>query len=1008
MKYCLYLLSLLAFTGCTEHQPFYKKFDADSLKSVRQTEVFQLVSVRKDPWKEHDRQDVVVWVADSLTVYAIKETRYPRKENWQDSSVIFLEKSTDGGKSWSRPMRLTGVDAYRGPRHFYVSEKYLYCLDHQSISYIDLSTGKTVKIDNFFDPETSSISHPSFDRRSGILSVPTDGGTFIRIHDTTEERTVTCNHQLLEELSIDYRNDTLFHLHESSDRYIRVVRHRLRSGMKQTNLINDTVFTTRQESKYTFRPESKLVVFGNAYVISYREPSLGSDFKRIYQVSYDYGKHWEQWKILDEQIRDDLAEFIKSYRDSLTIAFTHNPATFISQNDFSTYAYVTDSVLLSDKIHKAEWQHQTDQILVYGYDTVHHTCEMFYPVRMGFDKVCKPVDYEVIEKPGRMIVRVRLSQKPGPVNRINAKLYASTTYNYNRSHGNLLNLTNTYVFKPVDSSGTVWEMEFPVKEIDLLEGQSYRLILDYYDNTYHEQYALPAKVYTPITWAEAHPQAFKIIMAGGIILAVYFLLLLVYFIRPFLIYRLYTATPFLRNLAGRWGGLDKVFYLIDSLTFTPLLVRSNRVADAWVRRNMAIKDYYWESEETVKTHEEKSYVPLPVRIQSENGEEIEKPSPANLSRLFQGDRVCIQIVGPGGIGKTTLALQMGRWVSDPVNAGYFKSHIWLPLLIQEETTDILITIRNKIQSIAGKAPDEAFVRHLLKRRRIIVIIDALSERSSAMQDHVRSIYGTLPVNALLISTRARIKMGIPGMLHLYPRPIDSENVYQFLNRALLKSGKPLFADEIIRAEIFRKVLTVFDIEGRKIPVSPIIISLLTRKILQLGLEDGVDAATLLPAIPASIPDVFTDYLIRVNPKTGTNLISDETMLLFAGLVAECSVGENYIPSDADLNNLVFPRIQQALGMGREEIQRVVDRLVANGILQKPVYANTVFVRFDLDPLAECLSAIVKARSSGKDGMKWVQLYGDVSAHGAAGYLQMLEIVQDTYAERLGWCQRPGK
>lgn len=79
------------------------------------------------------------------------------------------------------------------------------------------------------------------------------------------------------------------------------------------------------------------------------------------------------------------------------------------------------------------------------------------------------------------------------------------------------------------------------------------------------------------------------------------------------------------------------------------------------------------------------YVPLPTRIgNSVSGSLLEQPNAKEIKKLLDQKRSTIQIVGPGGVGKTTLARQMAEWSFQNRPGSGVSDHPMLPIWVDEE------------------------------------------------------------------------------------------------------------------------------------------------------------------------------------------------------------------------------------------------------------------------------------------------------------------------------------
>jgi hypothetical protein len=138
---------------------------------------------------------------------------------------------------------------------------------------------------------------------------------------------------------------------------------------------------------------------------------------------------------------------------------------------------------------------------------------------------------------------------------------------------------------------------------------------------------------------------------------------------------------------------------------------------------------------------------------------------------------------------------------------------------------------------------------------------------------------------------------------------------------------------------------------KEVPMLPLPVVLFVSEAIAL-LEKGEG----LEALPKSLPDVYANYLRRINPKVPgvENGVSDEDMFRATKILAELSLGSDCIPKE-----FARDRGLQRLKTGVPDSPVAIDplcRLAANGVLLSHEDGATTFFRFILDQVAEFLAA----------------------------------------------------
>jgi hypothetical protein len=190
---------------------------------------------------------------------------------------------------------------------------------------------------------------------------------------------------------------------------------------------------------------------------------------------------------------------------------------------------------------------------------------------------------------------------------------------------------------------------------------------------------------------------------------------------------------------------------------------------------------------------------------------IEQLTPDQLQVVFSQSPACLMIVGEGGVGKTSLACQIARWGLGLVEAENDQSrpklckHKMLPVLIEQELegTNLLTEIRKQLPPTAdGNFLNDEFLTALLRQRRVLVILDHVSEMGDATYAAMKQTLDTTPIHALIITSRVREKdLGRPYKTLLEPQKISGSRLSTFIPPYLKAQGKrDLFADD---PEFFR-------------------------------------------------------------------------------------------------------------------------------------------------------------------------------------------------------------
>jgi len=292
---------------------------------------------------------------------------------------------------------------------------------------------------------------------------------------------------------------------------------------------------------------------------------------------------------------------------------------------------------------------------------------------------------------------------------------------------------------------------------------------------------------------------------------------------------------------------------------------------------------------------------------------------------------------------------------------------------------------------------------MLRKQRILVILDRLSERSAATQQYVQRIYRSVRAEALVITTRTVLhpEGSVPQLL--YPQPLDESNLLRFMT-SLVKEGPdqaggpadtsrpaPLSSmDE--QLALGHRLRDLFQAtragSANPAPIVPLPVRLFVedaRRLIRAGLP--------LDELPLSIPDVYFRYLEQVNPNQPPNqppvpnFMTNPEMLKAAMLLAKLALGDNFIPKEFFRDDA--SELLKENGWAEPHKLDPVQRLIDNGILKEWTGGGFSRLRFVLDPIAENLAAAHYVRACRRDAKCLEKLKNDAAK--APGFLAAVEL-----------------
>jgi HEAT repeat protein len=213
------------------------------------------------------------------------------------------------------------------------------------------------------------------------------------------------------------------------------------------------------------------------------------------------------------------------------------------------------------------------------------------------------------------------------------------------------------------------------------------------------------------------------------------------------------------KLPGWLGGIEVSF---AHLILVGFLQNRDRILDAWVAKNADVARARFEEIETVRR-----ICSSPLGGVILDGVTTETLRPADLRPAFTRSKTCVLIHGDHGTGKTRLACEIARWGMAVDRSDRLRKNLMLPVLLQENFTYTaeknvsLFTdiVSEKLQILDLEPPPEEFLLQLLRGKRLLVIVDGLSELNEETRNIIRPAGPDFPALALLVTSRKEEAMG---------------------------------------------------------------------------------------------------------------------------------------------------------------------------------------------------------------------------------------------------------
>lgn len=456
------------------------------------------------------------------------------------------------------------------------------------------------------------------------------------------------------------------------------------------------------------------------------------------------------------------------------------------------------------------------------------------------------------------------------------------------------------------------------------------------------------------SWPLEHPYVTLVLGFYPLVLLVCFLL---FWLRPLWLLRLNNTLSALDFALPSWLGGVKL--PLRYVTLVGFFHYRPRVLDAWVAQYISVAREQFHHKQTVQQRD--IHISLPVTLDKRNLAELK---PENLRATFARNLCSLVIWGEGGSGKTSLACLLAKWAMSPLPSERLATdHLMLPILIEQDLEPqgksgeqaLLRAIRDQLRALINEPdpPPEELLSQLVKRRRVLLIIDSFSEMSNITRADMLAGVADIPVNCLIITSRSDEQLNTPKSA-IKPLRITSNKLASFMESYLSELGqRNLFDDEEFFDVCRRLSAIVADRE-----ITPLLMRLYADQVIRT--KTGITNENL----PSNIPELMLSYLNDINRRGAPRTFDDRTVHETAGIIAWECLKNAFRPMPANLTD-----VQTALG-GDERATALLNDLENRLKLVQTVGVSRDRIRFSVDPLAEYLAGLHLIRQFGADEASW--------------------------------------
>jgi hypothetical protein len=434
--------------------------------------------------------------------------------------------------------------------------------------------------------------------------------------------------------------------------------------------------------------------------------------------------------------------------------------------------------------------------------------------------------------------------------------------------------------------------------------------------------------------------------------------MLCYWLRPLWLYRVSEALKLPRDVTlPAWlGGLKLPLLYVFLVGFFQY---RRRVLDAWVTQHLPTARAEFERKVTVS--DRAVHIPVPVVFE---GHTVPQLTVGHLRPTFEKPRACLLIWGEGGAGKTSLACQVARWaMADTPTERLCAPHCMLPVLLEqgvepkgEGLRPLLEAIRGELRAlIAAEDPiPEELLRQLLRRRRVVVLIDHFSEMPEATRQAIRPGHSEFPINALVVTSRLDERLdGVPRTT-VKPLRIQRDRLSSFMEAYLTQRNARDYFNDV---EFLTACVRLASMVGTRD---------ITVLLAKLYAEQMIAAKTGLTVgdLPETIPDLMLSYVNEINRGVDPPKLEDRQVHQVTKVLAWECLKRTYRPTPASRQAVL------AALAGKPDAEARLTYLETRLRLIQTIGAERNHIRLTLDPLAEYLAGLYVVETCGSNVGTW--------------------------------------
>lgn len=400
-----------------------------------------------------------------------------------------------------------------------------------------------------------------------------------------------------------------------------------------------------------------------------------------------------------------------------------------------------------------------------------------------------------------------------------------------------------------------------------------------------------------------------------------------------------------------------------------------RVLDAWIKAHVhGVRENFGRLE-TVKARA--AYVPMPLMLYDGVSEqELFDPHVEDFREFFLSPATVLLIQGEEGVGKTSLACQLAVSALHPDPQMRLCSHLILPVLLEDDVArapgqDVNMALSDAVRHALAKLLNASrrlsadLVSQLLRQRRILLIVDHLSEMDAATRDVIKPQRDGFPARLVIVTSSLVEQLG-DNMQHIVPQRLASTHLAGFVDAYLILKQVRHRLDDATYFDLCHRLASLAG--KRDLSV------LLARMFIDQALAAAPSSDVVSKVTPRNMPELIQGHLNRLYRSAAADTPpSAEVLEDTAKQVAwEC------VKETMRSTRIHVSAIQSLLADRIDDLQWLIDLglLVRGG-------ADHAWVRFALASIADYLAGFYLVEQYGESETLWREFLTRAQAVAAA-------------------------